>query len=159
LVRQHLAGAKVVKGFNHIAAADVTTDGQPSGTPGRRALTTASVFPRPQRSSRNSTISTASTPSTSARSRKAGVPSSAVPPSSPRWTLPTSRPAWPRLPGSCDITQRSVVARPRACRDPQPRRQRTPTERGIDRIQDAGGNAIVTADAGAGRAAPRASPN
>jgi predicted dinucleotide-binding enzyme len=45
LVQQHLEGAKVAKGFNHIAAADITTDGQPSGTPGRRALTTASDFP------------------------------------------------------------------------------------------------------------------
>ncbi|MFC9842614.1 NADPH-dependent F420 reductase [Streptomyces sp. NPDC060223] len=45
LVQQHLEGAEVVKGFNHIAAADITTDGRPAGTPGRRALTTASDFP------------------------------------------------------------------------------------------------------------------
>ncbi|MCQ8833787.1 NADPH-dependent F420 reductase [Streptomyces malaysiensis] len=46
LVQQHLEGAEVAKGFNHIAAADITTDGRPSGTPGRRALTTASDFPK-----------------------------------------------------------------------------------------------------------------
>ncbi|MEV6058170.1 NAD(P)-binding domain-containing protein [Streptomyces sp. NPDC052107] len=45
LVQQHLEGAHVAKGFNHIAAADVPTDRRPSGTPGRRALTTASDFP------------------------------------------------------------------------------------------------------------------
>lgn len=42
LVQQHLAGAKVVKAFNHIGARDITTTGSPAGTPGRRALGTAS---------------------------------------------------------------------------------------------------------------------
>ena len=31
-------GSRVVKVFNHIYAAELTTDGQPAGTPGRRAL-------------------------------------------------------------------------------------------------------------------------
>jgi len=45
LLQQHLAGAKVVKAFNHIGAADITTAGTPAGTPGRRALGTASDHP------------------------------------------------------------------------------------------------------------------
>ena len=39
--RQHLPGAHVVKTFNHIYAADLTTDGAPAGTPNRRALAIA----------------------------------------------------------------------------------------------------------------------
>ena len=38
IVQRHFAGARVVKAFNHILAAEITTDGQPAGTPGRRAL-------------------------------------------------------------------------------------------------------------------------
>lgn len=38
LLQAHLPGSKVVKVFNHIYAADLTTVNQPSGTPGRRAL-------------------------------------------------------------------------------------------------------------------------
>ena len=45
LLQEHLAESKVAKGFNHIAAADITTDGTPSGTENRRALATASDFP------------------------------------------------------------------------------------------------------------------
>jgi len=45
LVQEHLAKSKVAKGFNHIRAREITTDGSPSGTPGRRALATASDFP------------------------------------------------------------------------------------------------------------------
>ncbi|MFJ3958269.1 NADPH-dependent F420 reductase [Arthrobacter sp. NPDC090010] len=45
LLQEHLAGAKVAKGFNHIPAADITTDGAPSGGEDRRALATASDFP------------------------------------------------------------------------------------------------------------------
>lgn len=45
LLQQHLPGAKVVKAFNHIMAKDITTTGSPAGTPGRRALGTASDFP------------------------------------------------------------------------------------------------------------------
>lgn len=41
LVQQHLPGARVVKAFNHLFAADLTTDGLPRGTPGRRALAVA----------------------------------------------------------------------------------------------------------------------
>ncbi|ROS72234.1 hypothetical protein EDF24_3494 [Curtobacterium sp. PhB130] len=41
LLQDHLPGAKVVKAFNHIAAADLTTAGSPRGTEGRRALIVA----------------------------------------------------------------------------------------------------------------------
>ena len=41
LLQRHLPTSKVVKAFNHIAAAQLTTDGQPAGTPGRRALVVA----------------------------------------------------------------------------------------------------------------------
>ncbi|GAB3595654.1 NADPH-dependent F420 reductase [Microbacterium tumbae] len=42
LLQAHLPGSKVVKAFNHIMAPDITTTGSPAGTPGRRALGTAS---------------------------------------------------------------------------------------------------------------------
>ena len=42
LLQEHLPTSRVVKGFNHIMAADITTDGAPAGTPGRRALATSS---------------------------------------------------------------------------------------------------------------------
>ncbi len=45
LVQRHLAEARVVKAFNHIQAAAITVEGQPAGTPGRRALVAASDFP------------------------------------------------------------------------------------------------------------------
>ena len=38
LLQRHLPTSKVVKAFNHIAAAQLTTDGLPAGMPGRRAL-------------------------------------------------------------------------------------------------------------------------
>lgn len=38
LVQAHLPHSKVVKAFNHIYAAELTTHGQPKGTPNRRAL-------------------------------------------------------------------------------------------------------------------------
>ena len=38
LLQQHLRTSRVVKAFNHIRAAQLTTDGRPAGTPGRRAL-------------------------------------------------------------------------------------------------------------------------
>jgi hypothetical protein len=41
LLQAHLPGAKVVKAFNHIYAAQLTTDGRPAGTPNRRALVIA----------------------------------------------------------------------------------------------------------------------
>lgn len=44
MLQRHLPTSKVVKGFNHIAAADITTDTAPAGTPGRRALATSSDF-------------------------------------------------------------------------------------------------------------------
>jgi 8-hydroxy-5-deazaflavin:NADPH oxidoreductase len=41
LLQRQLSGSKVVKGFNHIYAAELTTHGQPAGTPNRRALAIA----------------------------------------------------------------------------------------------------------------------
>jgi 8-hydroxy-5-deazaflavin:NADPH oxidoreductase len=41
LLQAHLPASKVVKAFNHIYAAALTTDGQPAGTPNRRALVIA----------------------------------------------------------------------------------------------------------------------
>jgi len=41
LLQAHLPASKVVKGFNHIASAEITSDGTPAGTPNRRALATA----------------------------------------------------------------------------------------------------------------------
>lgn len=45
LLQQHLPTSKVVKAFNHITSADITTTGTPAGTPNRRALGTASDSP------------------------------------------------------------------------------------------------------------------
>ena len=45
LLQRHLPESQVAKGFNHIGSADITTDGTPAGTPGRRALATSSDFP------------------------------------------------------------------------------------------------------------------
>jgi 8-hydroxy-5-deazaflavin:NADPH oxidoreductase len=41
LLQRHLPQSKVVKAFNHIYAAELTTHGQPKGTPNRRALAIA----------------------------------------------------------------------------------------------------------------------
>ncbi len=41
LLQAHLPTSKVVKAFNHIYAADLTTDGQPAGAKNRRALVIA----------------------------------------------------------------------------------------------------------------------
>lgn len=41
LLQAHLPNSKVVKAFNHIYAAALTTDGQPAGTKNRRALAIA----------------------------------------------------------------------------------------------------------------------
>jgi predicted dinucleotide-binding enzyme len=41
LLQAHLPASKVVKAFNHIRAADLTTDGQPAGTKNRRGLVIA----------------------------------------------------------------------------------------------------------------------
>ena len=41
LLQAHLPASKVVKAFNHIYAAALTTDGQPAGTKNRRALVIA----------------------------------------------------------------------------------------------------------------------
>ncbi len=38
LLQAHLPESRVVKAFNHIRAPELTTDGSPAGTPGRRAL-------------------------------------------------------------------------------------------------------------------------
>jgi predicted dinucleotide-binding enzyme len=41
LLQKHLPTSKVVKAFNHIYAAELTTHGQPTGSPNRRALVIA----------------------------------------------------------------------------------------------------------------------
>src|SRR5262249_43457126 len=41
LLQAHLPTSKVVKAFNHIQSAQLTTDGRPAGTPNRRALVIA----------------------------------------------------------------------------------------------------------------------
>ncbi|MCJ1674000.1 MULTISPECIES: NADPH-dependent F420 reductase [unclassified Rathayibacter] len=45
MLQKHLPESKVVKAFNHIMAADITTDGTPAGTEDRRALATSSDYP------------------------------------------------------------------------------------------------------------------
>ena len=45
LLQRHLPKSKVVKAFNHIYAAELTTHGQPAGTKGRRALVIAGNDP------------------------------------------------------------------------------------------------------------------
>ena len=45
LLQAHLPKSKVVKAFNHIYAAELTTHGQPAGTPNRRALVIAGEDP------------------------------------------------------------------------------------------------------------------
>jgi predicted dinucleotide-binding enzyme len=45
LLQEHLPASKVAKGFNHILAKDITTNGTPAGTENRRALATASDYP------------------------------------------------------------------------------------------------------------------
>jgi len=42
LLQEHLPDSKVVKSFNHIMASDISTDGAPAGTEGRRALAVSS---------------------------------------------------------------------------------------------------------------------
>ncbi|WP_341872787.1 NADPH-dependent F420 reductase [Pseudoclavibacter terrae] len=42
LLQQHLPKSRVVKAFNHIGAADITSDGRPAGAADRRALVAAS---------------------------------------------------------------------------------------------------------------------
>jgi len=45
LLQEHLPTSKVVKAFNHIGSADITSDGAPAGPPARRGLALASDFP------------------------------------------------------------------------------------------------------------------
>jgi predicted dinucleotide-binding enzyme len=45
LLQAHLPTSKVVKAFNHLSAAALATDGQPAGTPTRRALVIAGDDP------------------------------------------------------------------------------------------------------------------
>ena len=44
LLQEHLLKSKVAKGFNHIMASQITSDGTPAGTQNRRALATASDY-------------------------------------------------------------------------------------------------------------------
>jgi predicted dinucleotide-binding enzyme len=45
LLQEHLPDSKVAKGFNHMMASQIGTDGTLPGTPDRRALATASDYP------------------------------------------------------------------------------------------------------------------
>ncbi|TNB69492.1 NADP oxidoreductase [Arthrobacter sp. BB-1] len=45
LLQEHLRDSKVAKGFNHIMASQITTDGKPAAAEDRRALATASDYP------------------------------------------------------------------------------------------------------------------
>ena len=45
MVQRHLPASRVVKAFNHIYAAELTTHGQPAGSPNRRALAIAGNDP------------------------------------------------------------------------------------------------------------------
>jgi predicted dinucleotide-binding enzyme len=45
LLQEHLPDSKVAKAFNHIGSSQILTDGSVAGTPGRRALGTASDHP------------------------------------------------------------------------------------------------------------------
>jgi predicted dinucleotide-binding enzyme len=45
LLQAHLPASKVVKAFNHIGSADITTTGSAAGSPNRRALATSSDYP------------------------------------------------------------------------------------------------------------------
>ena len=44
MVQRHLPASKVVKAFNHIYAAQLTTHGQPAGSANRRALAIAGMI-------------------------------------------------------------------------------------------------------------------
>lgn len=44
MLQAHLPSSRVAKGFNHITAADITTEGRPAGALERRALATASDY-------------------------------------------------------------------------------------------------------------------
>lgn len=44
MLQRHLPTSRVAKGFNHIMASDITTDGKPRGAADRRALATSSDF-------------------------------------------------------------------------------------------------------------------
>ena len=44
MLQEHLPTSRVAKGFNHIMAKDITTDGTPAGSEDRRALATSSDF-------------------------------------------------------------------------------------------------------------------
>jgi predicted dinucleotide-binding enzyme len=44
MLQRHLPTSRVAKGFNHIGAGDITTDGKPAGAADRRALATSSDY-------------------------------------------------------------------------------------------------------------------
>jgi predicted dinucleotide-binding enzyme len=45
VLQRHLPASRVAKAFNHIESSQIRSDALPTGTPGRRALATASDFP------------------------------------------------------------------------------------------------------------------
>jgi len=78
-LQAHLPTSKVVKAFNHIYAADLTTNGQPAGSKNRRALSSRETTKRPRQPSVASSTNSASTSWTPARSKRDGA-SSAIRP-------------------------------------------------------------------------------
>ena len=80
---RHAAGAparsRVAKGFNHITARDITTDGKPPGRPTVAPSRPRATSTTPHDSSPSCTTSSASTPSTSGRSPRAGASSATSP--------------------------------------------------------------------------------
>jgi hypothetical protein len=94
MVQDHLAGARVVKAFNHIPAAAILTDGAPAAPRSPRSRSRATMrMPRPSRPP--STTSSASTPSTSDRSPRAGASSATSPPTSSARTPTSCARTWP----------------------------------------------------------------
>ena len=70
LLQRHLPDSKVVKAFNHIGSADLTTANSPAGTPGRRAL---AIFGDDEEA--RATVARASSSSPKiASARRCGVP-------------------------------------------------------------------------------------
>ena len=84
LLQDHLPGARVVKAFNHIGAADLTGHATPAGTPDRRALVVAGDDAEAKQIvDRAASTRSASTSSTPGPSPRAGA-SSGTPPATAR---------------------------------------------------------------------------
>jgi predicted dinucleotide-binding enzyme len=81
LVQVHLPHSRVVRAFSHISAAEVTTDGEPEGTPNRRALAIAGDDTDAREWSSTCTTRSASIRLTSGVSTRAGGSIAVSPPS------------------------------------------------------------------------------